>query len=55
MSLMEILDISTKVVTAASAIAAVTPTAKDDGIVSLLRRIIDFLAFNVLNAKPAKK
>ncbi len=53
MTLIEILDIATKVVTAASAVAAVTPTTKDDGILAKLKYIINFFALNVLNAKPA--
>lgn len=35
----------------ASAIAALTPTPKDDGVLRVLRKIIDVLALNVLGAK----
>ncbi len=43
--------VATSVITAASAIAALTPTPKDDGVISFLRRIVDFLALNIGNAK----
>ena len=39
------------VVTAASAIAALTPTPKDDRIIGKLYKIIDLLALNVGQAK----
>lgn len=35
----------------ASVVAAATPTPKDDGIVLVLRRIIDFIGFNFGYAK----
>lgn len=41
----------TSVIAAASAIAALTPTPKDDAILSKIRGLIDLLALNVLNAK----
>ena len=41
-------------VTACAGIAALTPTPKDDGVLLILRRIIDFLALNFGNAKNAK-
>ena len=41
----------TGVIAAASAIAALTPTPKDDAILSKIRGLIDLLALNVLNAK----
>ncbi len=43
--------VATSVISAASAIAALTPTPKDDGVISFLRRIVEFLALNVGNAK----
>jgi hypothetical protein len=41
-----IVDIASKVVAAAAAIAAITPSPTDDGIVSKMRTVIDFLGFN---------
>jgi hypothetical protein len=34
-----------------SAIAAATPSPKDDGVLLIIRKVIDLLAFNVGNAK----
>ena len=42
---------ATAIVTAASAIAAVTPTPKDDGYVKKAYAILDWLALNVFKAK----
>lgn len=47
-------DIITNVVAVAAAIAAITPTPKDDGILLIVRKVLDLLAFNVGNAKNAK-
>lgn len=41
----------TQVVTLAAAVAAVTPSPKDDGVVAAIRRIIDLLALNFGFAK----
>lgn len=46
-----ILAAVTAVVTAASAIAALTPTPKDDAIVGKLYKVIDVLALNIGKAK----
>jgi hypothetical protein len=46
-----ILGILTAAVALASAVAAITPTPKDDGIVKKLYKILDMLAFNVGKAK----
>jgi|TARA_R110000803_G_scaffold127994_3_gene195365 hypothetical protein len=46
-----ILLILSSVVATASAIAALTPTPKDDGIASKAYKIIDWLALNVGKAK----
>ena len=46
-----ILQVVTAVIAAASAIAALTPTPKDDGVLKKLARIIDLLALNVFRAK----
>ena len=43
--------ILTSVVAIASAVAAMTPTPKDDGIVKKLYKIVDLLALNVGKAK----
>lgn len=37
-------------VSAASALAALTPTPKDDGIALLLRRLLDLIALNIGHA-----
>lgn len=47
----QLILIITSVVTAASAIAALTPTTKDDGVISFLRRLVDLVALNVGHAK----
>lgn len=49
-----ILTIVTSVIAAASAISAVTPTPKDDGIVKFLKKVVDWFALNIGNAKNAK-
>lgn len=50
--LIEIFNVLTAVVALASAIAAVTPSKKDDAFVGkYLRPIIDVLALNIGNAK----
>ena len=43
--------ILTAAVALASAVAAITPTPKDDGIVKKLYKILDLLALNVGKAK----
>jgi hypothetical protein len=47
----EIFAILTTVVAAASAIAALTPTPKDDTVIGKAYKIIDWLALNVMKAK----
>ena len=47
----EILTALSMVVTACSAIAALTPTPVDDGWVSKLYAVVDFLALNIGRAK----
>lgn len=47
-------DIITNVVAVAAAIAAITPTPKDDGVLLVVRKLLDLLAFNVGNAKNAR-
>ena len=47
----ELIGILTAVVSAASAIAALTPTPKDDGWVKKIYGVVDFLAINVGKAK----
>ena len=41
----------TAIVTAASAIVALTPSPKDDGILANIRKWVEVLALNVKNAK----
>lgn len=40
-------------VTVASALAALTPTAKDDAALKWVRRFIEVMALDVLHARPA--
>lgn len=47
----QLLSTLTSIVAAASAIAALTPTPRDDGIVATVRKVIDVLALNVVNAR----
>ena len=46
-----IITTATAIVAAASAIAALTPTPKDDGIIKKAYKLIDWLALNVGKAK----
>ena len=50
-SLFDILTYATAAVTACSAIAAVTPTPKDDAAVAWAYKIIDMIALNFGKAK----
>lgn len=54
MELLEIINIATAVVTAASAVTAVTPTPQDDGIVRIIKQVLDIFALNVGNAKSKR-
>ncbi len=45
----------TTTIAAAAAIAALTPSPKDDSLVGKLRKLIDFLGLNWGNAKNDKK
>ena len=47
----ELVAILTGAVTVASAIAALTPTPKDDNVVGKVYKVIDWLALNVGKAK----
>ena len=49
----EILGAATALVAAASAVAALTPTPKDDTWVGKAYRVLDWLALNVGKAKDA--
>ena len=51
MSLSDYVTIALAVIGAAAAIAAVTPTPVDDGIVRLLRKVLDIIAMNVGKAR----
>lgn len=44
-------DVVVNVVAVAAAVAAITPTPKDNAIVAKVRGFIDILALNVWNAK----
>ena len=48
----DIFNIVTAIIAAASVIAAVTPTPKDDSVLSTVKAVVNFLAINVKNAKP---
>ena len=47
----ELFGVITAIIAAASAIAALTPTPKDDTIIGKAYKVIDWLALNVFNAK----
>ena len=47
----QLFGIITAVISAASAIAALTPTPKDDTIVGKVYKLVDWLALNVFKAK----
>jgi hypothetical protein len=49
-----ILLAGTSMIAAASAIAALTPTPKDDKAIKYIRKVIDVIAMNVGHAKPKK-
>lgn len=52
MTIFEIINLITAVVTIASAIAAVTPTPKDDAFIAkYIKPVIDALALNIGHAK----
>jgi len=51
----ELVGILTGVVAVASAIAALTPTPKDDTIVGKVYKVVDWLALNVGKAKDKAK
>ena len=47
----QIVGALTSIVTGASALAALTPTPKDDSIIGKIYKVIDFLALNIGKAK----
>jgi len=47
----DLFGVVTAIIAAASAIAALTPTPKDDTIIGKAYKIIDWLALNVFKAK----
>lgn len=51
----QIVGALTSIVTGASALAALTPTPKDDTFFGKLYKIIDFLALNIGKAKETGK
>ena len=51
MDIFEIINWITLIVTAASAIAATTPTPKDDAFIGKAYKFLDALALNVMKAK----
>lgn len=44
----------TAVVTAAAGITALTPTPKDDAVLGKVRKVLDWLALNIGNARNEK-
>lgn len=53
-TLFTIYDIATSVVGTAAVIAAVTPTPKDDAVLAIVRKLLDFIGFNIGFAKNGK-
>ena len=51
MDIASIIQIATLVIAAASAIAAITPTPKDDALFARLYKIVDLFALNIGKAK----
>ncbi|HAU28974.1 MAG TPA: hypothetical protein DCW68_02550 [Rhodospirillaceae bacterium] len=49
----ELIQIITGIVTVASLVAALTPTPQDDSIMAKIRKLVDFLALNIANAKKS--
>ena len=47
----QLFGVVTAIIAAASAIAALTPTPKDDTFIGKAYKIVDWLALNVFNAK----
>ena len=47
----EIVRISLEIVGVASILAAYTPTKKDDKFLAVLREVLDYIAFNIGNAR----
>ena len=47
----QIIGALTSIVTGASALAALTPTPKDDSFIGKLYKVVDFLALNIGKAK----
>lgn len=47
----QLFGVVTTIIAAASAIAALTPTPKDDTIVGKVYKLVDWLALNVFKAK----
>lgn len=50
-----VVDVASKVVAGAAVIAAITPTPKDDNVLSKIRKVLDFLAFNFGFSRNGKK
>lgn len=49
----DILIAISSIISGASALSALTPTKKDDTVLSTIKKGIDILALNIGNAKPA--
>lgn len=49
----DLLIIISSIITAASALTALTPSPKDDNIVLKIKQVLDVLALNIGNAKRA--
>jgi|TARA_R110000851_G_scaffold267253_1_gene419707 hypothetical protein len=51
MEIMQLANIATAVISVASIIAALTPTPKDDALLSRFYKVLEALAFNIGKAK----
>ena len=48
----EILIAISGIVAGASALAALTPTTKDDSVLAKIKKVLDIFALNIRNVKP---
>lgn len=51
----QVISISTGVIAVASVVASITPTPVDNGVLIVLRKVLDALALNVRHAKNAEQ
>ena len=53
MDISQIIDVGSKVIAAASALTAMTPTTKDDTVLAWIKKALNFLALNFAHATVA--